>query len=119
MDSVLQFWPIFIFFFSLFIGTNGVAIGLTMWVMGKLAEQDAKRLELKEAILFEMRTEHSAILKEVRERSHSLASNMTQQHTILDEKVDDMTERLARVETTLAWVAGGQDYGDIKRSGER
>lgn len=90
MTEFLQYWPVFIWTFGLFLGSVGVAIGGTMWITGQMREQDAKRIEMKEAIL-----------KEVRERTHGLYGRMEQQHSILDEKIDQLNTRVTKIETTL------------------
>lgn len=93
----MQYWPIFAFAFALFIGSIGTAIGATMWLAGKLTEQDARRIELKEAILLEVRTTR-----------HTLYGRLDQQAAITDEKIDDLRKelkdhgtRLTRLEALL------------------
>lgn len=98
---ILQYWPVFAFAFSLFIGSISVAIGATMWLAGKMSEQDAKRIELKEAIL-----------KEVRETGEKLYGRLDQQKSVINDKIDglradvggeinDLAERVTRLEAAL------------------
>lgn len=97
MEALLHYWPLLAFIVSLFISGLGIAIGLTMWIMGKLIEQDAKRIEMKEAIL-----------TEVRDRSHALYGRLDQQYSIIDEKVDDLRDRVTRVEATIDNALNGR-----------
>lgn len=97
MESFLQFWPVIAFMCSLFVGGLGIAIGLTMWIMGRLSDQDGKRTEVKEAILVE-----------VRDRHHKVMSGMDMRHEVACEKIDELgkevhqqSNRLTRVETVL------------------
>lgn len=100
-EETVQYWPVFAFTFSLFIGSISVAIGASMWLAGKLSEQDARRIELKEAILLELR-----------ETRHTLYGRLDQQYVILEEKLNDkmgdvgkdikdMGMRLTRLEATV------------------
>lgn len=91
MEDVLHWWPIIAFVLGLFVAGVGIAIGLTMWIMGRLAEQDARRIELKEALLLE-----------IRDTRHRLDGSMRQLYMGLDEKVDDLAIRMAKVETILS-----------------
>lgn len=99
--EMLQYWPVFAFSFALFLGSISTAIGATMWLAGKLSEQDARRIELKEAIL-----------KELRETRHTLYGRIEQQYVILDEKLEDkmdlvskdlkdLTSRVTKLEVTV------------------
>lgn len=49
------YWPLFAFIIGLFGSGVALAVGLTVWILGSLREQDAKRIEMKEAILYEVR----------------------------------------------------------------
>ncbi len=90
MESLLRFWPLLAFITGLFFSGLGVAVGLTMWILGKLMEQDARRIELKESILVE-----------IRERHHTLQSGMDQRNAIVLERLDAVGNRVTRVETIL------------------
>jgi len=81
----------------LFAGGLFVAVALTLWIMSKLIEQDAKRIEMKESILCEVRERHGAVMGAIEQR-----------YSIIDSKVDNLTEvdgalgnRLTRIETIL------------------
>lgn len=80
---MMQYWPVFVWSFGLFISSIAMSFGCAMWIAGKLAEQDAKRIELKEAIL-----------KEVRDSRHSLYDRIEQQYTGVDDKMDDMMKEV-------------------------
>lgn len=86
MKEFLDFWPVIVFMVSLFMGGMGVAIGLSMWIMGKLAEQDAKRIELKEVLL-----------KEIRDGN----IDNREKHDLMADKINEMGNRLTRIETRL------------------
>lgn len=97
METLLQLWPVLAFVAGLFFSGLCVAIGLTLWIMGKLSEQDARRIEMKEAILVE-----------VRERHHTVMSGLDMRNQILGDKIDAVKDkvgavdiRLVRVETIL------------------
>ncbi len=97
MQALLEVWPLIVFITSLFLGGMAMAAGLTMWVLGKLSEQDAKRIEVKEAIL-----------KEMRERHHTAMSRSEQLHGIQNDKLDelrdevhDLTNRATKLETMI------------------
>lgn len=82
---MMQYWPVFVWSFGLFISSIAMSFGCAMWIAGKLAEQDAKRIELKEAIL-----------KELRESRHTLYGRIEQQYVVVDEKMDDMTKEVGK-----------------------
>lgn len=86
----MAFWPVLVFIVSLWFGGIGIAIGLTMWIMGQLAKQDGSRIELKEVLL-----------KEIRDTSNGLRIHMDTQHDQMWAKINDMGNRLTRVETKL------------------
>jgi hypothetical protein len=99
---MMQYWPAFAFGFTCFLGAISAVWGAAMWIAGKLAEQDAKRIELKEAILLELR-----------QTRHTLYGRMDQQHAILDEKIDNLAressaqhhsiaDRMTKLETIVA-----------------
>lgn len=94
IEQLEMFWPILVSIFALWTGGIGVAVGLTAWVIGQLTKQDAKRIELKEAVLFEIRTKHDAL------RSH-----IDSQHASIWSKINELTVRLTRVETKLEQAA--------------
>lgn len=93
----LVYLPVIVFISGLFFTGLGVAVGLTLWIMGKLTEQDAKRIELKESILLEMRNRESALLTELRERHKSVTSHIDD----LRQEVSGLGDRLTRVETMI------------------
>jgi len=86
----MEFLPLVIFIGSLYVGSLGLATGLSMWIMGRLAEQDAKRTEIKEILL-----------REIRDNGLSLQDHMDKQHAAIWDKVNDLTTRVTRVETKL------------------
>ena len=83
---ILTYWPILVFITSLFFGGLGVAVGLTMWVMGRLSEQDARRIELKEALLLEIRQGNRIIFEKL---------------DALNERHYQLTNRVSVLETTI------------------
>ncbi len=90
MQTFLTFWPVLVFILGLWFGGLGLAVGLTMWIMGQLARQDGSRIELKEVVL-----------KEIRDKSDALRSHMDHQHDQMWSKINDLGNRLTRVETKL------------------
>jgi hypothetical protein len=90
MASFLQFWPVLTFILGLWFGGMGIAVGLTMWIMGQLARQDGARVEMKEAVLLE-----------IRQRSDAIRQHMDLQHDSMWGKINDLSIRLTRVETKL------------------
>jgi|GEM_PF-2489871 hypothetical protein len=90
MQTFLNFWPVLVFILGLWFGGLGLAVGLTMWIMGQLARQDGSRIELKEILL-----------KEIRATSDGLRSHMDRQHDQMWSKINDLGNRLTRVETKL------------------
>jgi hypothetical protein len=84
--SLLQLWPLFAYIGGLFFGGIGVAVGLVMWIMGRLSEQDARRIELKEAVLHEVRLGN----KEIFDKIDSLTG-----------RLNELSMRLTRVETVV------------------
>lgn len=89
MDQIIHFWPVIFSVGGLFFGSMGVSVGMTLWIMGRLAEQDGKRIELKEVLLKEMREHHEKIddnLETMSERIHALALRMVRVETILNGK---------------------------------
>jgi predicted Rossmann fold nucleotide-binding protein DprA/Smf involved in DNA uptake len=77
-------------------------------INAKLIEQDAKRIELKEAILLE-----------VRQRAHTLQGRMDMQHTATDERINDlkdkMVEELGELGTRVTRVEGWIENVDHDR----
>lgn len=95
MKEFLEFWPVFVFTFALFMSSISIAVALTLWISGKLSEQDAKRIEMKEAILLELR----GTIKE-------LHTSLSIQHGALNKKMEEINIRLTRMET----VVGSTEY---------
>jgi len=92
---MIQYWPIFAFISGMWISSLVATFGAAMWISGRITEQDAKRIEMKEALLLE-----------VRQTRHTLYGRIDQQHVILDEKIDDLgaklnelTNRVTKLET--------------------
>lgn len=94
IEQLEMFWPILVSMFGLWAGGIGIAVGCTAWVVGQLMKQDAKRIELKEAVLFEIRTKHE-----------SLRNHIDNQHASIWAKINELTNRLTRVETKLEQTA--------------
>ena len=86
----MQYLPLMIFVGGLYTASMGLAAGLTMWIMGRLAEQDARRTEIKEILL-----------AEIRSNGNSLREHMDHQHAAMWDKINDLTTRITRVETKL------------------
>src|SRR5215467_12022147 len=83
---MLEFWQIIVFMTSIFVGSISITTGLTMWIMGKLSDQDARRTELKEAILKEIRDGHQLIYTKI---------------DFLNSRIHELALRLTRVETQM------------------
>lgn len=90
LETLISLWPLLVSIFGLWIGGMGVAIGLTMWIMGQLAKQDSSRIEMKEAVLLEIRQKHE-----------SLQNHIDKQHDEMWAKINELSIRLTRVETKL------------------
>lgn len=90
MEEIIRLWPVMAFILTTWASGIAVAVGLTMWITGKLTYQDAKRIELKEVLLME-----------IRDTRHQLGNKVQILHDELDLKVDDLGNRMTRVETVL------------------
>ena len=90
MGPLMQYMPLVVFIGGLFTASVGLAVALTMWIMMRLAEQDARRTEIKEILLVE-----------IRNNGNSLREHMDRQHAAMWDKINDLTTRLTRVETKL------------------
>lgn len=98
---LITYWPIFAFAFSLFIGSIGVAIGATMWLAGKMAEQDAKRIELKEAILKEMREAWEKLYGRLDHQRGTIYDKIDELQNGVGEEIKELAERVTRLEAAL------------------
>lgn len=97
MESIIHLWPILAFIATMFLGGLGVAVGLTLWILGKLAEQDGRRIEMKEALLKESRDLHMETLDRLDNQHRAFTENLGK----LADKVMTVDNRLIRVETKI------------------
>lgn len=97
METLLRFWPILAFMITLFASGLCIAVGLTLWLMSKLIEQDAKRIEMKEAILAEMRDRHHTVMGGMDMRQSILTEALEQ----VKDKIAALDNRTVRIETVL------------------
>lgn len=95
MADAFHYWPVFVFIAGLFSTGVGIAVALTMWIMGRLAEQDSRRVEMKDLVL-----------SEIRDLEHAIAGRFDTQRTCIGEKfgalqsdVNELMNRMVRVET--------------------
>lgn len=84
VEVLLHYWPLVAFIVGLFFSGLVVAIALTMWIMGKLGEQDIRRDLVKEIIL-----------KEVRERHHTTMSGMDMRQALTTEAIEEVKDKIA------------------------
>jgi uncharacterized protein YqgV (UPF0045/DUF77 family) len=76
------------------IGAQGTKLeGQFALVNANLMQQDAKRTELKEAILLE-----------VRQRSHTLQGRMDMQHSSTDDKIDELKDKINELSNRITRV---------------
>lgn len=68
-----------------------------MWIMGKLMQQDALRIEMREAILSEMRQRHHTIMSGMDMRQAMLTEALEE----VKDKIGGVDNRMVRVETIL------------------
>lgn len=99
---MLEYWPVWAFAFSMFIGSISVAIGATMWLAGKLAEQDAKRIELKESILEEVRKTREVIFNKLEEQRKAFDGKSAELEREL-RKADIKLTRLDTIVSSREW----------------
>lgn len=97
----MQYWPIFAFTFALFIGSIGVAIGATLWLSGQLKEQDGKRLEIKEAILKEMREVVEKLYSRLDHQKGTIYDKIDELQNGVGDEIKDLSERVTRIEAAL------------------
>lgn len=98
---LIVYWPVFAFAFSLFIGSIGVAIGATLWLAGRMAEQDAKRIELKEAILKETREMVEKLYGRLDHQKGTIYDKIDELQNVVGGEIKDLAERVTRLEAAL------------------
>lgn len=102
MKQLLEYWPILAAIIGAFAAWTGALVVATWsilnWITGKfesvsakLEVQDARRIEMKEAVLLE-----------IRERSHTLQGRMDVQHTMTDEKIDALKDKIGELTARVA-----------------
>lgn len=80
------YWPLYAFIIGLFGSGVALAVGLTVWILGSLREQDAKRIEMKEAVLYEIRR----VFEKISERFDHL-----------ENELQDLATRVTRLEVHM------------------